>query len=455
MTDTPPSVDLSRPPALGELLRFTVPLMVGMLTFGLHGVIDAVFIGRLGTPQLAGLGMANAYYITTVVLFLGVMRNAVAFTGRAFGAGRLHEIGPALVQYQWLALAALPLAWAWAWAFPGLARAAGLSADVVAYATTYLFIRVWETPCVLLVILYATYHQSKGNSRLPMLTNWLVLPVNVALDYVLIFGKLGLPALGLAGAALATVLANVSGAVLIMSVSHLHRDARPERLSILGRPNRAMLREILRVSLPMGLGDFLEMCNFLVFYAIVGRLGTTALAAGNLALQVTHLIFLPGFAVGIAASSYMGRYMGAGKPALARQATLRALGVGATYMGLAGIPLWFLGERIAAGFVSEREAIIGAGLVFKVLAVYQVFDAVGMILRSALGGAGDTRVPMAMLPLCAVGVMFPVALLLSEGAHLGLLGAFLGEALYIFVLAGVLWWRFERGPWPQMRLRTV
>ncbi|MBI3993096.1 MAG: MATE family efflux transporter [Candidatus Lambdaproteobacteria bacterium] len=455
MSDTPPSADLSRPPTRRELLRFAVPLMAGMITFGLHGVIDAAFIGRLGTPQLAGLGMANAYYVTILVLLLGVMRNAVAFTGRAFGAGRPQEIGPLLVQYQWLALAGLPLAWAAALGFPGLARAAGLTHQVVEHGTIYLFIRVWETPCVLLTILYATYHQSKGNSRLPMLVNWLMLPLNVVLDYLLIFGKGGFPALGLAGGALATVLANLSGAALIVTVSHLRRAARAERLRILGRPQRAMLREILRVSLPMGLGDFLEMCNFLVFYAIVGRLGTTALAAGNLALQVTHLIFLPGFAVGIAASSYMGRYLGAGSPALARTATLRALGLGVIYMGLAGIPLWFLGERIAAGFVTEREAIVGAGLVFKVMAVYQVFDAVGMILRSALGGAGDTRVPTAALPLCALGVMFPAALLLSEWAGLGLLGAFLGEALYIVVLAGVLWWRFERGPWRNMTLRTA
>ena len=96
-------------PGYGEILRFSGPLMLGLMTNALHTVIDSVFASRLGTASLAAMGFAGTAYFATLVLFLGVMRNSIAFTAKAHGEGRETEIGPLLVQYQWLALLAFPL----------------------------------------------------------------------------------------------------------------------------------------------------------------------------------------------------------------------------------------------------------------------------------------------------------------------------------------------------------
>ena len=96
-------------PGYREIFGFAVPLMLGMLTFALLTVVDAAFVGRLGTPQLAALGIAGVFYFTGLVLFVGLMRNSIAFIARTYGAGHEERVGEILAQYQWLALLGLPV----------------------------------------------------------------------------------------------------------------------------------------------------------------------------------------------------------------------------------------------------------------------------------------------------------------------------------------------------------
>ncbi len=147
--------------------------------------------------------------------------------------------------------------------------------------------------------------------------------------------------------------------------------------------------------------------------------------------------------------------MGLGSPANARAATLRTLGVGVSYMGILGIPLWFYGELVAGLFTEDQAVIAGAAAIFKVMALYQVFDAVSMILRSALSGAGDTRIPALILPLLAVLVLFPSSWLLAFWLQMGLLGAYLGVMLFMVLLAAAMTLRFTKGPWARINVRTA
>ncbi|MCZ6844132.1 MAG: MATE family efflux transporter [SAR324 cluster bacterium] len=450
------SQDLPReplqPPGFAEMLGFALPLMMGLTTVAVHSIIDSIFVGRLGTAPLAALGMANLYYFTGVALWLGLMRNSITFTARAFGARESGRIGNIVAHYQWLALLGIPMLWAAARAFPLMGRLAGLTEEVGGLAQSYLDIRVWEAGFMLTLLLYSAFYQSTGNSRLPMLVNWGALALNVLLDYMLIFGRLGAPNMGIQGAALATVLAQAAGAAAMLAMAYRHKIRVRYGLRLLVRPRWWMLRNIIVVGVPQGLGDLMELGGFLAFYAIVGRLGEVALAASNIGVQVTHLLFMPGLAVGIAAGAYMGRYLGAGAPGVAHTAARRMLLMGMTYMGLMGLPLWFLGAPIAMLFTTDVQVISQAALLFKLMALYQAFDGMGMIMRGALNGAGDTRFPVLATLLCKLGVMFPVAWWLSTSMEQRLLGAWLGASAYLVVLGLTLLLRFERGGWRNIRL---
>ncbi|EDN68660.1 MATE efflux family protein [Beggiatoa sp. PS] len=200
------------PPSYGEILRFVIPLILGLLTTALHTLIDTLFIGQLGTAQLAAIPLAAVTYITGWVLFAGILRNSIAFIGRAFGAHQYHKIGMILAHYQPIALLGLPLLGLFIQTWPLFSAIANLSTTVDNYAWIYLKIRVWEAPFSLSIILYSSFYQALGNSRFPMQVAVSTLLVNIVLDYGLIFGELGMPALGVAGSAYATVLAQAFGA---------------------------------------------------------------------------------------------------------------------------------------------------------------------------------------------------------------------------------------------------
>lgn len=446
---------LNKTPSYAELLRFAIPLAISMITVALNTLVDTWFISKLGTTQLAAVPMAGMVYILFWVLMMGLMRSIIAFSGREYGAGNVKSIGSILVQYHWLALAGLPIMMCAIQLWPLFSWVSALPAAVDFDAWTYLHIRAWETPFSLLVILYSSFYQSIGNSRLPMIIAIIGLLLNVLLDYGLIFGNLGLPAMGVAGSALATVLANIFIAVFYLSVSQRSSIKNTFGIQLFQAPNWSKLKHLLRIGLPQGVGDFTELLAWTGLILIIGRLGESALASNNIALQVTHLIFLPGLALGIASASYMGRFLGANQADHAHQSTKKCLKLAVLYMGSMGIPLWFFGELIAQQFSSDPEVISQAALLFKIMALYQVFDGIGIVYRSTLGGAGDTLKPTLLLLGCALLVMFPLATYLTQVVEFGVTGAWIAAFTYIVVLAGSMWWRFNTNHWRNVKLFDV
>lgn len=446
---------LNKTPSYTELLRFAIPLAISMVTVALNTLIDTWFISKLGTTQLAAVPMAGMVYILFWVLMMGLMRSIIAFSGREYGAGNYKNIGNILVQYHWLALAGLPLMMCAIQLWPLFSWVSDLPDAVDIDAWTYLHIRAWETPFSLLVILYSSFYQSVGNSRLPMIIAIIGLLLNVVLDYGLIFGNLGLPEMGVAGSALATVLANIFIAVFYLSISQRASIKNTFGLRLFKAPDWLKLKDLLRIGLPQGIGDFTELLAWTGLILIIGRLGESALASNNIALQVTHLIFLPGLALGIASASYMGRFLGAAQADHALQSTKKCLKLAVIYMGSMGIPLWFFGETIAQQFSSDPEVVAQAVLLFKIMALYQVFDGIGIVYRSTLGGAGDTLRPSLILLGCALLVMFPLATILTQVVELGVTGAWIAAFAYIVVLAVSMWWRFKTSHWRNVKLYNV
>ncbi|EIJ41499.1 putative efflux protein, MATE family [Beggiatoa alba B18LD] len=440
------------PPSIGEILRFALPLILGLMTNALMTLTDTVFMGWLGTAQLAAVPFASGIFLIGWVLMVGLMRSSIAFIARLYGAGDFTKIGHVLFHYQLLAILGLPLLLLYVQLFPFFSELAQLSDVVAAYADTYLSILVWETAFTLLFILYASFYQALGNSAFPMRISLITLAINVVLDYALIFGKFGLPALGVAGSAYATVLSQAI-AVLIMSVTLFNSPmCRRFCLSIWQKVDFQLIKQILRIGIPQGLGDFVELIAWVGLSVIAGRVGETALAANNIGMQFTLVLFLPGLALGIAAASYMGRFLGENRPVLARLTTYKILWIGCSYMGLLGIPLWFFGADIARLFTDDAAVIAEAAAMFKVMAIYQLFDCLGIITRTALSGAGDTFIPSILLVLCIVAILFPAAISLSTFIQPPLVGIWLGAFVYMIVLAGFMLYRYRSNRWMHIHL---
>src|SRR5689334_19465508 len=240
----------AQPPSLGEIARFAAPLVLGLITAALHSVVDTLYVGRLGTAEVAAVGIAATLYFVGVMLFIGLTRNSIAFVGRAYGEGRPEQIGAYVAQYQWIAIAALPILWAGAAVYPWVAGLSRMTPQVEALGWHYLIVRLWGVPLFLTVVLYSAVHQAVGNSVLPMAISWFELTVKSALNYVFIFGMWGVPALGLPGAAWATIVAELMSAGVMLAIVYSGPLRQPFRLRVLAWPQWRLMRRVLAVGVP-------------------------------------------------------------------------------------------------------------------------------------------------------------------------------------------------------------
>ncbi|MDX1524320.1 MAG: MATE family efflux transporter, partial [Anaerolineae bacterium] len=285
------------------------------------------------------------------------------------------------------------------------------------------------------------------DSRTPMILAWVTVLTNILLDWILVLGNLGAPALGVTGAAYATVLANGLNAVL--SAIILWRGENRQTY-FTGRAYLASwpeLRRVLAIGLPMGLGDFIEIASFSAFFALVARLGTDILAANQIALQYMSLSFTFGFAVNMATSSLVAQYLGARQPDVAEKVGYRACYLACAGMGLIGLS-YLIAPEALMGVFSQEPSVITAGVtILRLVALYQVFDAVGIVLAGALNGAGDTRFTMLTRTYLAWGVFIPLVWLLIFPLDTGIWGAWLGALIYLAGLSVIYLIRFRSGHW--------
>jgi MATE family multidrug resistance protein len=275
--------------------------------------------------------------------------------------------------------------------------------------------------------------------------------VNIALAYGLIFGELGLPQWGVAGAGVAisagswTILAILAGVALRKSMrARYHtQPVRPER--------EAMFR-FLRTSAPIGGQWVLDMTTFAIFGSIIARMGDVSMAASQAMLQLLSVSFMQAIAIALAAGTLVGRYIGANDLAAAersyRSAQMLCLGVSA----LVAI-LFVSAPEVLLGIFSRDPRVLELARPLLVLAAFfQVIDAVGIVAGGSLRGAGDTRWPFLVQSTLAWALRLPVVYVAAIWLQGGVFGAWIGELIFVFVLSLAFALRFRAGHWRRVRI---
>ncbi|MBB6096834.1 MATE family multidrug resistance protein [Deinobacterium chartae] len=430
-----------------ELLGLALPMMLSNLAYTLLGVIDTLYMGRIGTVEVAAVGLANITVMTLILFFRGSLNTVTIFVARAFGANtpegvrRWYGIFLALALLAGIPVAALGQA-----GLLGILRLFGPEAAVFEAAHTYGAIRLLEAPFSMLVSVNVGFMVALGNSRTPMVLAWTTVAVNALLAWLMIF-PLGM---GVAGAAWSTVAALAVQALL----SHLavarqygavYGPLRPLR------PTRAELTSIGRISAPAGLTELAEVSAFNTFIGVISRLGAVELAASNIANQFASFGFMPVFALSAATGSLVSRYLGSGNPDASARVGWRAAGLGMLLMLPLALAFVFIPEPLLRLFTNQDEIIPLGMQVMRLMAIYQILDGLGIILGGALGGAGDTRFRMLVTVSGAWGIMVPAALLLTNAGY-GVQGAWGGALIYIMLISLIYAVRFRSGRWRKATL---
>lgn len=274
-----------------QIAILSAPLVLQNISQTLLGVVDTYFVSRIGTEALAATGLASILFFAVMMFFRSVANSTVVFVGRAYGAHDYPQIGVSIWRVLnlvgWLSLIVLGIPWFFAWLFTLFAPPDNPTVRLL--GTQYLTIRSAEIPMAMFSAVVWGFLVGRGDSRTPMILSWIMVLSNIFLDWVLVLGNLGAPALGVVGAAYATVMAK--GIEVILGGFILWSSQNRQTYKT-GAPRLASWKElhrVLRIGLPMGVGDFIEIASFSAFFGIIGRIGTLVLAASQIALQYMSL----------------------------------------------------------------------------------------------------------------------------------------------------------------------
>jgi multidrug resistance protein, MATE family len=437
------------------ILLLAAPLIFQNLSYTLLGVTDTFFVAQVSTEAVAAVGLAGVMFFSIMMLFRSTANSSIVFVGRAHGAKDDKAVGEAvwnvLNMVALLSLVALTLPWVYAFLFSFAAPDDGSA--VRELGTTFLQIRAFEVPFAMFSAVVWGFLVGRGDSRTPMLLAWMQVLLNIVLCYLLVPGNLGFPALGVAGSAYATLTATATHAVVSAMILWNKTNRQRYGTAKFRRASLAELREVVRIGLPMGAGDFFDIAAFSVFFAMVGRLGTSTSAANYIALQYMSISFTMGVAIGQACSSLVAQFLGAKNPKEAERAGYRASWLAMVVMGLVGLG-YLVAPAALMGVFSDDATVIAAGVtILKLVALYQVIDAVAIVLGGALNGAGDTTYTMVVRGVLAWVLFLPVTYVLIFVVKGGIGGAWAAACVYLIGLAIAYFFRFRSGRWKLLELR--
>ena len=437
--------------------------------------VDSIMVARIGSLELAAQGNGGVWSWTIIAFLVGAISLVNTFVSQSVGAGE----STAAARYAWSGIWLAILSWLFILLPAGfLLLPVGFSwmhhePRLELLETQYAQILMAGGCFTLVGKAMSNYFFGIARPKVVTLAAIIGNVVNVVIGYVLIYGNVGLPALGLPGipgvapigvpgAAIATVTGVAVECLLPLAIFLGPKMAKEFHTRVAWRPDIGAIGDLIRVGWPASVQFGNEMFCWSVFMTIlIGEFGTDHLAAGWIVLRYMHLSFMPAVGFSIATTTLVGRSIGAKQPELAERYARTALWMSVLYMGAWGVLMMIFREPMVRlfttasvnGGVSAEHVVELGSRIMICAAIFQAFDAIGIVYTGALRGAGDTFWPG------VITVTLSWSLIVGGGAwiahaypQLGSLGPWIGSTVYIIILGGAMVWRFERGPWRTHRL---
>jgi multidrug resistance protein, MATE family len=445
--ELPPSREFrQRAPMTRAVATLAWPIAAAMLGETAIGLVDTKLVGGLGTAALGGTGLGTILMYLGYALSYGAMRGVKVRVSHAIGEGRPHHaishakaglgIGVVIGLAVFLACRDVGPILVFLRAEPA----------IIPYARDFLAAVTWGAPSTCALAALVQYRQGLGDSRTPMVVGLAGNAFNALCAWSLIYGRFGLPALGVRGAGISTAITETLELAIMLLV--FLRDVRRPTGDPL--PLRQAVRDVNEIGIPTGVQYFAETLAFTAFTVVLGTIGTADIAAHQIALNVIRVSFLPGLAVAEATSVLVGQALGRRRPEDAEAAVSSGLKLGIGFMATCGVVFVLLGGPIARTFSSDDLVVSAARRLLLVAAAFQVLDATNIVLRGALRAAKDARVP-ALIGAGAVWICLPTAaFLLGRCLGLGALGGWLGFIAETSTGATLLLLRWRRGAWRKL-----
>jgi multidrug resistance protein, MATE family len=435
---------------LAETLKLAAPMALTQLGQIAMTTTDLVLIGRISDEAVAAAGLAGTVYFVSFTLGIGLMAAVAPLAAQAFGAGDPPLVRRALRTGLWAALfISLPIM-----AFPlrgeQILHALGQAQSTSHLAQDYLFGLAWG---VLPALWFQAIRSFMGAVNRPQPILWITLaaiPANALLAYLLIYGAFGLPRLGLFGAGIATTIVNFGTFLAgLWFVTRREPFSDYRVMTRLWRIDWTLMRQIVIIGAPISIAFLLEYGMFSSAGLLMGLISTTALAAHQVALQVTAILFMVPFGVGMAATIRVGHAVGRNDPAGIRRAGLIAILLGVVLSAILTLAVIFARVAIVRLFLgaTAENADATVDLAATLLAIGATLFITDGLQGTAVGvlrGLKDTRVPLLFAAISYWLIGFSAAYTLAFFTPLGAIGVWIGLSLGTAVHATLLVLRFHR-----------
>jgi MATE family multidrug resistance protein len=430
---------------LAAMVALAVPVVMSELGWTIEGIVDTVMVGRLGPAAIGSVALGNAVYYVPAIFGMGLLLGLDTLVAQAHGRRDHDDCHRWLAQGVYLACFVTPplmlLIFLASFGFVPF----GIHSEVAAPAGAYLRILNWGTLPLLLYGCTRRYLQGVGDVRVVTVTIVAANLVNWFGNWVLIYGKLGMPALGVNGSAISTVGSFVCMAAALLGFAWRHERRRGHQLfHHWAGPHLEKLSDLVRLGAPAAGQIVIEMAAWNMATLSAGWLTPVALATHQIVLNYASLTYVVPLGVSAAAAVSVGHAVGAGDGPRARRAGWLALGLGTGFMLLAAVVFLVEPGPLIALYTRDPQVMaVGPGLLV-LAAAFQIFDGIQTVSTGALRGLGETRIPM-LANLVGYWVLgLPLGLTLCFVFRWGIYGLWSGILMALIVIALVLFARWRR-----------
>lgn len=420
-------------PYYKRLLKLAMPLVLTQAGQTMVQLIDNAMVGRVGTTELAAASFANSIYIIIMLFGLGVFMGVTPLVGHARGAedatrvASIMKNGFALSGILLVGITAISLALVWA--MPHM----GQPVEVVELAIPYYRILVFSTIPFLLFSLLKQVGEGLGNTILAMIATIAANLVNIGLNYVLIYGKLGFPQLGLMGAGYATLIARIiMPFILYAGFMRIQNTREYFKLMRTVQVTWAEVKYIFSVGLPIAGQLVMEVSAFALSSVMMGWMGAVALASHQVALGLASFTFMIANGVAMATTIRVSYQLGTRNFESMERVSYSAVHLVVAYMGLCGLAFLILRHQLPYIFTNDPLVIAQAASLLMVAALFQLFDGLQVVCLGILRGFADVKAPMFIAGFSYLAIGLPTSYLCAFTFGLG------AEGIWYGFLAGLI-----------------
>ncbi|WP_087017250.1 MATE family efflux transporter [Thaumasiovibrio subtropicus] len=396
-----------------SLLRLSLPIIITQLATQGMAFVDTTMAGQASAADLAAIAVGASLWVPASLLLRGILMSLTPVTAHHRGAGHLRGITRDLGQTIWIALMCAFVLVLYLNQGERILTFMSVAPSVVPIAHGYLVALAFGVPGIALFYTLNSFSEGMGNTRAPMVIALIGLVINIPVNYVLIYGKLGFPAMGAVGCGWATSLVYWLMSVMMWLYIRGHHHYKTLLDFTLMRPQWQRMSALFKLGLPIGINIFVCGSIFAVIALLIGKLGANHIASAQVALNFSSMTYMIPMSLSFGITIRVGHALGEGHAAVARLRAYAGI-VLATLMSLVSVSaLLLFPQQIIAMYTADPEIVAGASALLVYTAIYQLSDAVQTAANGALRGYKDTRLPMWFACFSYWGVALPIGYTLA------------------------------------------